>query len=56
MQSINTMTNDAETISGERYFRHYFDTLPHNNQVIVVNYMIWFLKYKYLRYIRNSNN
>lgn len=50
------MTNDAETISGERYFRHYFGTLPQNCQTIVVSYMIWFLKYKYLRYIRNSNN
>jgi len=48
------MVDDAEMISGERYFKNYLENINNNDQLIVVEYMIWFLKVKYLRYLKKT--
>ena len=55
-EHLRKLVHDAETISGERYFKHYLTILPEFNQIVLLEYMLWFLKFKYLRYIRQSNN
>jgi hypothetical protein len=41
-------------ISGERYFKEYLENLRMEDQATIVNYMIWFLEKKYLRYLRRT--
>jgi hypothetical protein len=48
------MLDDAEMISGERYFKKYLENIDIKDQLIVIEYMIWFLKLKYLRYLKKT--
>jgi hypothetical protein len=43
-------------ISGERYFKQYLQRLSPTHRPLLLKYMIWFLKTKYLRYINKCNN
>jgi hypothetical protein len=48
------LLKEAEMISGERYFKEYLENLRREDQATIVNYMIWFLEKKYLRYLRKT--
>ena len=41
-------------ISGERYFKEYLLNLQREDQATIINYMIWFLEKKYLRYLKRT--
>ncbi len=56
MGLINEILQASESVSGERSFQKIIFTKKASSKELIIEYMIWFLEEKYLRYITKGDS